>query len=97
MGPAVTDRSRARLRVTGRVQGVGFRWFVRQQARRLGLSGWVRNDDDGAVTLEVGGPAEAIAAIRAAVARGPDGASVEQVESLPPGTSELPVPFAVER
>ncbi len=48
-------------RATGRVQGVGFRYFVQQNAKELGLTGWVRNMDDGSVTMELQGPADAVA------------------------------------
>ena len=88
---------RVRLRVTGRVQGVGFRWFVREAGRRLGLAGTVRNEPDGAVMLEAAGPAEGIAELRRLVERGPDGAHVSAVEELAPGADDLPVPFGVVR
>ena len=42
-------------RAVGRVQGVGFRFFVQQNASELGLTGWVRNMDDGSVTMEIQG------------------------------------------
>lgn len=48
------------LRFTGRVQGVGFRWTNRGTAEELGLTGWVRNLDDGSVEMEIQGPASAI-------------------------------------
>lgn len=89
-----------RFRVTGRVQGVGFRWFVREQARALGLAGWVRNDPDGSVVLEVAGESDAVAALQAAVATGPSGAHVTAVragESPESDAGALPLPFGVHR
>ena len=86
-----------RLRVTGKVQGVGFRWFVRERARRLGLAGYVRNEADGAVVLEVDGPEDLVEVLRSSVQRGPDSARVECVEVLDAQTDPLPQPFSVER
>lgn len=88
---------RVRLRVTGRVQGVGFRWFVKETARRLGLAGWVRNASDGSVELEAAGPADQVGRLRDAVGRGPDGARVEALHEQPAGDDELPNPFKVHR
>lgn len=59
------------LRVSGRVQGVGYRWFVINEARRLGLRGWVRNTADGSVELEAAGSASAIATLRERLIVGP--------------------------
>ena len=75
-GQAVT---RIRLRVDGRVQGVAYRASTQDEARRLGLTGWVRNLDDGAVELEAQGPAEAVAALEAWCHRGPSLARVTGV------------------
>ncbi len=84
------------LRVVGRVQGVGFRWFVREVARRHALAGWVRNVADGAVEVAAEGPPNALAALRAALRRGPDGARVDDLVDLPaPGAGELAKPFAI--
>jgi len=69
-----------RLRIEGRVQGVGFRWWTQRQARALGLRGWVRNRSDGAVeALAIGEPA-ALEAFLAACGEGPAGAAVRSVE-----------------
>jgi acylphosphatase len=60
-----------RLRVSGRVQGVGYRAFVIETAARLGLAGWVRNRRDGTVEALASGDAAAIAELIAACRRGP--------------------------
>ena len=63
------------LEVSGRVQGVGFRWFVVEEARRLKLSGWVRNRPDGKVEIAASGSADALAELESAVTDGPPGAA----------------------
>ena len=86
------------LAISGVVQGVGFRWFVRERARRWGLAGWVRNRDDGTVELAAAGSDEAVDALVKAVRSGPPGASVRDVAKLPADDlGELPQPFAVMR
>jgi len=62
--------------VEGVVQGVGFRYFVRRQAMRLGLAGWVRNNDDGSVEAEAVGSAGRLEEFEAELRRGPAYASV---------------------
>jgi acylphosphatase len=71
---------RVRFVVTGRVQGVGFRWFVRAEARPLGLRGWVRNREDGPVEGEAEGAADAIDALTDCLEVGPSSAIVTNVE-----------------
>lgn len=66
--------------VRGTVQGVGFRWFVLRQARRLGLVGFVRNLPDGCVEVAAAGDAAGLARLARALWSGPAGASVEGVE-----------------
>ncbi|MEZ6016411.1 MAG: acylphosphatase [Planctomycetota bacterium] len=66
--------------VDGRVQGVGFRWHTRAEARALGLTGWVRNLADGRVEVWCEGPAEAVRALEDWLARGPSGGHVTEVE-----------------
>lgn len=78
---------RLELTVTGRVQGVGFRVFVLDTARRLGLTGWVANEAHGSVRVVAEGPEPRLAALRQAVADGPAGARVEHVaEAWGPAT-----------
>jgi acylphosphatase len=91
------DRIRAAFRVAGRVQGVGFRWFVLTEAERLGLRGWVRNTPDGGVELEAEGPATAMAELRTRLELGPPSARVSRVLELAPGSHELPDGFEVVR
>ncbi len=74
----------AAFRVSGRVQGVGFRWWTRSQARRLHLMGTVRNCADGSVEVQASGPPERIAELRRLLAQGPPGAQVEAVEVFAP-------------
>ena len=75
--------------MAGRVQGVGFRYFARDAARREGIAGTVQNLDDGRVEVVACGEAEAMTRFEMALRQGPAGARVEdvQVEPGPPGTS----------
>ena len=70
----------SRLIVTGRVQGVGFRWSARRAAERIGVHGWVRNRPDGSVEVHAEGDDERVAAMVAWLAVGPDGAAVRAVD-----------------
>ncbi|MEO7086909.1 MAG: acylphosphatase [Gemmatimonadaceae bacterium] len=83
--------------VRGRVQGVGFRWFVRGAARSAGLSGWVKNLDDGSVEVAATGDDSAIHALREALASGPPGASVTSVDDVGAPVEHPPHPFSVQR
>ena len=65
--------------VRGRVQGVGFRWFVHREAASLGLRGWVRNTDAGDVELVASGPAEELDDLRRELKKGSRGSRVDQV------------------
>jgi acylphosphatase len=75
-----------RFLVRGRVQGVGFRWFVEQEAHLLGVAGWVRNNADGAVEVFAQGTREQLSALTARLQQGPRAARVDQVEQ-----SEVPL------
>ena len=57
-------------RATGRVQGVGFRFFVQQNALEIGLTGWVRNMEDGAVTMEIQGTQPQVDAFEQRIRKG---------------------------
>lgn len=65
--------------VTGRVQGVSFRWYTERRAQELGLTGWVRNHDDGSVRVEAQGPEAAVAELVAWLHEGPPHARVASV------------------
>jgi acylphosphatase len=65
--------------VRGRVQGVGFRWFVSRLASRLELGGWVANEPDGSVRVVAEGPMQALEELVDALERGPAGAAVSEV------------------
>jgi acylphosphatase len=68
-----------RFAVTGRVQGVGFRYFVREAADREGVTGYVRNLPDGSVEAYVEGEADAVIRVERAIRMGPGGARVQNV------------------
>ena len=66
--------------VRGRVQGVGFRWFVEREAHTLGIAGWVRNNLDGSVEVLAMGTREQLAGLRSRLQQGPRAARVDNVE-----------------
>ncbi len=78
----------ARLVVRGRVQGVWYRGAMQQEARRLGVSGWVRNREDGRVEAELRGEQAAVDALVAWAHQGPRGARVDGVDVTWPGVSD---------
>ena len=81
--PATQTR---RYVVTGRVQGVGFRWFVEREARALGLGGWVRNRADGSVEVLAAGTNQQLNALYDKLKAGPRASRVDnvEVEQAPP-------------
>lgn len=86
------------LEVHGRVQGVGFRWYVVEMARELGLAGWVKNRPDGKVELAAAGSREALDKLNAAVRAGPRGSRIEEVRVLPAvPASDCESPFTIVR
>lgn len=66
--------------MSGRVQGVGFRWFVKTNAKAFGLRGWVQNEDDGRVQVYAVGSAAALNELAGLLHKGPPGAEVRGVE-----------------
>ena len=84
------------LKVTGRVQGVSFRWYAVQEAARLGVAGWVRNEPDGSVAAQVEGDATAVDAMVEWCRQGPSYASVRDVavtEAQPTGARVFDIKY----
>lgn len=76
------SEERLTARITGRVQGVGFRWWARRRAEELGLTGWVMNgDDERSVEVLAEGRPEQLDELERLLRVGPDGARVEQVKA----------------
>lgn len=73
----MTERT---YRITGRVQGVGFRWWTRSLAERLGIEGSVRNEADGSVIVRARGSADVMEQLESELAHGPPGAKVRQLD-----------------
>lgn len=96
MEPSMSERRTVRVRITGRVQGVWYRGWTVDEARRLGLSGWVRNRRDGSVEAVFFGPEQTVRAMIELCRQGPPGAVVreisEQIEtsSVEPGFRQAP-------
>ena len=65
--------------VKGRVQGVGFRWFVHREAAEIGLRGWVKNTDEGHVEIVAAGAATQLAELKTALCKGSRGSRVDAV------------------
>jgi acylphosphatase len=84
--------------IRGRVQGVGFRWFVQREAAEIGLRGWVRNTTNGQVELVAAGNAEELAELKAALHRGSRGSRVDAVVEHELAESEAATlgPFEIE-
>jgi len=80
------------LVISGRVQGVGFRYSMSEEAERLGVTGWVRNRRDGTVEAVLDGATDAVDAVLAWARRGPRGASVTEVE-----VTEIPSDSSCDR
>jgi acylphosphatase len=88
----------ARFVVSGHVQGVGFRYFVRSTGRAFSMAGWVRNTPDARVEAVAAGSAAALDQFEATLRQGPAGARVDSVSREQVETLEvLPLPFAILR
>ena len=74
------DTQARRFVVRGRVQGVGFRWFVEREAHMLKIAGWVRNNSDGTVEVLAQGTRDQLAGLRSRLHDGPRAARVDDVD-----------------
>ena len=88
-------RKAIRVRITGRVQGVGFRDWTAREARQLGLVGWVRNEPDLSVAALLAGPEDAVATMLERLRKGPGLASVSGVTAETASVAELPRDFRI--
>lgn len=68
--------------ISGRVQGVGFRWFVEREASAIGVGGWVRNTNDGDVEVLASGSDEQLTKLRARLKEGPRASRVDEVQEV---------------
>lgn len=93
--PAKEGAVRRGYVLSGRVQGVGFRWWTTRTARQLGLRGTVENLADGRVEIHVEGPEDAVRALERRLGGGPRAARVTRVESIEP-RGDLPSEFRIE-
>ena len=82
------DPIATRFVVRGRVQGVGFRWFVEREAHTLAIAGWVRNNHDGSVEVLAMGTRDQLLGLRSRLQQGPRAARVDDVEE----TEAKPIP-----
>ena len=84
------------VKVTGRVTGVSFRWYAEQEAARLGVHGWIRNDPDESVAGHFEGPDDAVDEMVSWCRRGPSYAAVRDVavtEARPTGASDFQIRY----
>jgi len=81
--------------VSGRVQGVGYRWFVMCRARTLGIAGWVRNRSDGTVEVWAEGKEAALDKLEKALREGPPGALIRKLHGGPTALSTTHTDFIV--
>ncbi len=77
----ITGKIRKAARAQGRVQGVGFRFFVQTEAKKCHVTGWVKNESDGSVTMEIQGTPEQIETLEERIKKGNGFAKVRQFDS----------------
>ena len=92
----MSNQQRAvQARVHGKVQGVGYRIWVRGEATELGLAGWVRNERDGSVTASIAGASAAVSTMIERLWQGPAGASVSRIDIEEIEVSSAPSGFRI--
>jgi acylphosphatase len=89
------DRRAVKVRITGRVQGVYFRGWTREQAQKLGLVGWVRNEYDGSVAALIAGPRTAVEDMLQLLREGPLDAKVTDVVVEDADPDQVPAGFSI--
>ena len=89
------ERRTIRWHVRGRVQGVGFRWFVDRAAGEIGVDGDVHNLVDGGVEIRATGSRNKLDALRVAVRKGPRGSRVDDIEELEPEGGSMAKGFQI--
>lgn len=85
-----------RFLVRGRVQGVGFRWFVEREAHMLGIAGWVRNNHDGSVEVLAQGTREQLSGLHSRLREGPRAARVDAVDVSDATPTDGLISFRIE-
>src|SRR5438067_2254497 len=90
------DMEARRYVVHGRVQGVGFRYYVSSEAQKLGLAGWVRNNLNGTVEALAAGSREQLTRFHESLRRGPRAARVDNIEVFPAEAEGLGSRFRIE-
>ncbi len=88
--PNQEEIKRFRIKIFGKVQGVGFRFYAKDYADRFGVAGWVKNEPDGSVTIDAQGPEEGIEKFLEWCRQGPEFGRIKrtEVEELPPKDSD---------
>jgi len=93
----LTKRAAFLAKIEGRVQGVGFRYRTQAYAQSLGLVGWVRNEDDGSVTVYCEGPSEILTRFRSWLRKGPTGSLIANVAFADTPPTGLHFRFSIEQ
>lgn len=96
MDAMAEDHATRAYRVTGRVQGVGFRWWTRMEAEALGLRGTVRNCEDGSVEVIASGAVADLDRLHSLLRQGPPGARVDAVSEQELSDPAVPLPSSFE-